>query len=243
MFAFYRSVQQKSATMAKQHQLWKNAVTVMLLKKCDLPAFNSTKDKFNYKILMLERSGNSKFMPSAYVFPGGYISNFDYNLKWRDILLQNANKNKLENYGLTIPTSHKNRSPILCQESENTIANNAALRICGIRETFEETGIILSCCDNTKAKFDIGSKEIQNWRETVCRDDSMFLPFCKELHIIPDIWSMFEWSNWLTPTHMTSLNTNRRYDTMFYISFVDESVEGIQDDKEIVYTKVKLIFL
>lgn len=34
---------------------------------------------------------------------------------------------------------------------------------------------------------------------------------CREFDCVPDIWSLIEWSNWLTPR-----NYHRRYDTVFY---------------------------
>lgn len=32
------------------------------------------------------------------------------------------------------------------------------------------------------------------------QDASKFLKLCEELNVVPDIWSLSEWSTWLTPT-------------------------------------------
>ena len=47
---------------------------------------------------------------------------------------------------------------------------------------------------------------------------SEFLTMCKEFDICPNIWSLYEWSDWLTPLH---LKTKSRFDTMFYIASTD----------------------
>ena len=47
---------------------------------------------------------------------------------------------------------------------------------------------------------------------------SEFLTMCKELDVCPNIWSLYEWSDWLTPLH---LKTKSRFDTMFYVASTD----------------------
>ena len=47
---------------------------------------------------------------------------------------------------------------------------------------------------------------------------SDFLTMCKELDVCPNIWSLYEWSDWLTPLH---LKTKSRFDTMFYVASTD----------------------
>jgi len=40
----------------------------------------------------------------------------------------------------------------------------------------------------------------------------VLLCVAREIRCVPDIWSLIEWSNWLTPE-----NISRRYDTIFYL--------------------------
>ncbi len=42
---------------------------------------------------------------------------------------------------------------------------------------------------------------------------------CQELKTCPDVNSLHEWSDWLTPLH---LKTKSRFDTMFYIAFSEK---------------------
>ena len=46
---------------------------------------------------------------------------------------------------------------------------------------------------------------------------------------IPDIHSLYEWSNWLTPTI-----GGRRYDTMFYMCFLEGIPHHKEDEQEMV---------
>ena len=56
---------------------------------------------------------------------------------------------------------------------------------------------------------------------------------CSALRCIPDIWSLLEWSDWLTPR-----NLHVRYDTLFYMCFIDTQPPVTGDGEEIVDAKV-----
>ena len=57
---------------------------------------------------------------------------------------------------------------------------------------------------------------------------------CSELQCVPDVWSLVEWSDWLTPR-----NLHRRYDTVFYLTFVEGQPAVKEDGEEIVDAKVQ----
>ena len=57
--------------------------------------------------------------------------------------------------------------------------------------------------------------------------------FNRQLECVPDVWSLSEWSNWLTPASLS-----RRYDTLFYICFLDKEPTVLLDDKEMTHSKV-----
>ena len=60
-------------TMAAR-KAWRDAATVILTAK---NGRHVTPNTFDYSVLMLKRSSKSKFMPNAYVFPGGVLSSAD----------------------------------------------------------------------------------------------------------------------------------------------------------------------
>ena len=112
-------------------------------------------------------------------------------------------------------------------QSEREIPGQIAFRICAIREMFEETGILLclglddltdfqEICRNGSFHFSkVGN--LSKWRELVHKDANNFIELCSEYNCVPNIWSLIEWSNWLTPTFQP-----KRWDTVFYVSVMSE---------------------
>ena len=62
-----------------------------------------------------------------------------------------------------------------------------AFRINAIRETFEETGILLTVDPLDQKQLD------PEWRDRVHNNPSEFISLCKHLNVCPDIWSLNEW--------------------------------------------------
>ena len=56
---------------------------------------------------------------------------------------------------------------------------------------------------------------------------------CRELRCVPDIWSLVEWSDWLTPRNM-----GRRYDTVFYLCCCETTPPISADGTEVVDARV-----
>jgi len=83
---------------------------------------NTPKDELrsDYRILMVKRSGKSRFMPHAHVFPGGITEEIDSNDRWKDLLAQH--------------------------ESERSEVNNPFLtfKIAAVRELLEEANLFIS---------------------------------------------------------------------------------------------------
>ena len=79
-----------------------------------------------------------------------------------------------------------------------------SLRITAIRETFEEVGILF-CKDSKSLASNDGFGSFKedfdrkHWQAAVHKDPTQFIMLCKELNVIPDLWSLQEWSTWLTP--------------------------------------------
>ena len=55
----------------------------------------------------------------------------------------------------------------------------------------------------------------------------------RELHCVPDVWSLIEWSNVLTPR-----NFRRRYDTVFYLCCSEDKPPASPDNAEVIKAKV-----
>lgn len=50
---------------------------------------------------------------------------------------------------------------------------------------------------------------------------------------VPDIWSLGEWADWLTPPDFKI-----RFDTVFFICFVDHEPVSQHDNKEMTHSQV-----
>lgn len=213
---------------------WREAATLLLVAKTRTPSVTPLQTT-NFEILMLKRSGKSKFMPKKHVFPGGVAHDSDFSSEWLDLFSKAGSDN-----GKSIQSflSRGGKGAEMFSRTRpaefSKVPSELAFRICAIRETFEESGILLvrdlNRVQNEKlqekdqplsGKSSILSDSIlKPWRGKVDTDAWQFIVMCKELNILPDIWSLYEWSNWLTPI-LPGEKNGRRYDTAFFLSVLD----------------------
>ncbi|XP_043566079.1 nucleoside diphosphate-linked moiety X motif 19-like [Chiloscyllium plagiosum] len=197
------------------------------------------KPVFDYAVLMLQRSAKSSFLPHAQVFPGGTVSPSDFSSEWIQMFQPFC---KPPNFKLGIVRQTSKRAPILATDRRklgSEVPGEVAFRICAIRETFEESGILLvkpntpETCSSSQGAIKLtqyDQKELANWRLLVQKNAANFIKLCKELDCIPNIWALKEWSNWLTPTYLE----RKRFDTAFFICCLQEIPFTLQDDYETV---------
>ncbi|KAJ8407913.1 hypothetical protein AAFF_G00269570 [Aldrovandia affinis] len=255
---------------------WKEAATVILaagarcrpaadslkISKVNLPpTCNVTqsdlphKSVFDYEVLLLKRSGKSGFMPNASVFPGGLVDSSDFSSDWLETFKSFRHS---PNFGLAVVKQPpETRPPIFATDRlklGSPIPGDVAFRICAVRETFEESGVLLvvpkneeksimdtltrsggdnipTCLTRISELWD--KRELAKWRSLVIENPFNFIRMCKELDCLPNIWAMHEWGNWLTPTGV--YGKQRRYDTAFFICCLQEIPHTVQDEKEIVH--------
>ncbi|KAL0977986.1 hypothetical protein UPYG_G00164340 [Umbra pygmaea] len=219
---------------------------------CELP----DQATFDYEVLLLKRSGASGFMPNAYVFPGGLLENSDFSSEWLDVFKSFRN---FPNFGLgCVKQPPETRPPIFATDRMklgSPVPGDVGLRICAVRETFEESGVLLAVPKKEqgtllkKIENKTGSQleltcltdicnqdELAKWRVLVNQNPSNFITMCRELECLPNIWALQEWGNWLTPIGV--YGKQRRYDTAFYICCLEKTPHHtLQDEKEIVHFK------
>nr|XP_017108858.2 nucleoside diphosphate-linked moiety X motif 19 [Drosophila bipectinata] len=193
--------------------------SLILLAKDEAP-----KQKlFDYNALLLTRTQKSSFMPESSVFPGGVCDVTDSSPAWLELFHRsNINSAKLRDL------SHVNGPrPDIFQpkETDKEIDPNLSLRLTAIRETFEELGILL-CRDKKSLSSTSGYGKFYDqfdrarWQHVVHNDASQFLELCNHLDVVPDVWSLFEWSVWRTPSTF-----KKRFETAFFLTALEEQPE------------------
>ncbi|XP_017015818.2 acyl-coenzyme A diphosphatase NUDT19 [Drosophila takahashii] len=176
---------------------------------------------FDYNALLLTRTQKSSFMPESSVFPGGVCDATDSSPAWLDHFRRNEiSAAKLQTVGHV-----KGPRPEIFQAKgdKKTIDPSLALRLTALRETFEELGILL-CRDSKSLTSTSGYGKFYDqfdrvhWQHIVHNDASQFLELCKQLDVLPDVWSLHEWSAWRTP----STFKNKRFETAFFFTALEE---------------------
>lgn len=244
---------------------WREAATVLLVAKTKKPSVTSFQTT-DFEILMLKRSAMSKFMPKLHVFPGGVAHEADFNSKWWDIFKSGGPdvvtglQAFLLKGGQGAPMFSRPRP-----EEFSMIPSELAFRICAIRETFEESGILLvrdiTSIQNepiVEQSHPISGKSsvmsniiLKTWRDKINADAWQFIVMCNELNVVPDVWSLYEWTNWITPVKPAlpqkvnndlvnnSMKLNgkalvhkHRYDTAFYLCVLDYIPKAVPCDNE-----------
>ncbi|XP_076624735.1 acyl-coenzyme A diphosphatase NUDT19 [Colletes latitarsis] len=177
-----------------------------------------TNFQYNYNLLCLKRHHNSKFLPNTYVFPGGVVHSSDADLKWHNLFSTfGVDTNSLASL---VPNSAVR--PRIFKSKPNELPKEISLRITAIRETFEECGILICKKSPNHLHSDwaehveISEIELHDWQTKVHNDATEFYTLCENFKCYPDLWALYEWSNWLTPTYFPG----RRYDTVFYLTCV-----------------------
>ncbi|XP_041846758.1 nucleoside diphosphate-linked moiety X motif 19 [Melanotaenia boesemani] len=205
------------------------------------------RSRFDYDILLLKRSGKSGFMPNAYVFPGGVVDSSDFSSDWLDVFKPFTNSS---NFGLRSVTQPlETRPPIFATDRlklGSPIPGEVALRICALRETFEESGVLLVLPKKEESRLlkrvedargsphhtahVLDRDELTKWRALVNQHPSNFIRMCRELEVLPNIWALHEWANWLTPTGKYGTT---RFDTAFFMCCLQDIPHTLQDEREI----------
>ncbi|XP_016962273.1 acyl-coenzyme A diphosphatase NUDT19 [Drosophila biarmipes] len=189
---------------------------------------DSLKD-YDYRLLLIKRTEGTSYALNHCVFPGGVFDpKEDESPKWITYF---------KSFGVTDEQlrllSHKQNTPrpeFICGEEH--FSRDIALRLTALRETFEEVGILICTSQTNFKEWDSKSaqprtlllepKERTEWQHRVHNDASQFLELCRHLNVIPNLWSLYEWSIW-----RTAATANRKYDTVYYFTALDERTQDI----------------
>ncbi|GBO99225.1 Nucleoside diphosphate-linked moiety X motif 19 [Eumeta japonica] len=208
----------------KRH--WRNAATLIVLTKQFRGGLSrrdsNTKD---FDILLQTRTPNASTFPNSVVFPGGVTEALDESEHWL---------RHLRSFGFTsehFQSLHCPQIPATPILQPDPIRRHISLRITAIRETFEELGILIGSRTQCADKKDnwgglILDFDSKSWQHKVSEDPRQFLTLCEELNCYPDIWALYYWSNWLTPT-----TYQKRFDSSFFVTALKEKPQLISNSE------------
>lgn len=155
------------------------------------------------EIFMVQRNREIEFSSGALVFPGGSMDPGD-----RDIAAD----------------------PALVPDRGGLDADTAAIRIGGIRETFEESGIMLA---RPRGSSSLVSAEkaaaLGSQREAVDAGEVSFADILRQSALLPAIDLLVPFAHWITP-----VNLPKRFDTHFLLALAPPDQIGKHDGKESV---------
>lgn len=212
--------------MTSNLKKWRQSASVIIIARTVL----SSTTTFDYNLLMVKRNNKSSVLPNAAVFPGGVIDKADTSRDW--LKLYEKFGLKYELFDVLNP-NEVNRPSIFTTNDPNEIPKTISLRITAIRETFEETGILI--CKNFKNISEksswadyITSEDIRKWQEKIHKNPYKFIELCSHFEILPDLWSLYEWSNWVTP-----LSIPAKFNTVFFTAIFQKKPPTVADNNEI----------
>ncbi|XP_037051313.1 nucleoside diphosphate-linked moiety X motif 19-like [Bradysia coprophila] len=217
-----------SAKIEVVKKAWRESATLLVLGRNMLKNQQST--ECNYKVLVMKRSKQSSFMPNGFVFPGGAVDKSDDSVDWVELY---------KSFGVTNErikeiSSVKGQRPfIFLKKEEHAIPREVSLRITAIREAFEELGLLLvknrdQLRTNSSFSTHCRPVEIERWQNEVHNDASKFYELCKQLQVVPDITTCFEWAAWLTPSTFRG-----RFETAFFLCALDDQPELLMEKNEV----------
>ncbi|KAG8144055.1 hypothetical protein E2320_001178 [Naja naja] len=223
---------------------WREAATLLLAAGGGGGGRPPRPSAFDYQVLLLQRSARSAFMPSAQVFPGGVADAADFSPAWRELLPEGP-RCGLGAEPPARPPLFTARRPEL---GEAALPADVAFRICAIRETFEESGLLLvvpaeqgaggsaapPLLPAERLRRLLPAGQLEEWRRRVQGDPGSFLQLCRRLGCAPHLQALHEWGNWLTPVWRSG-PAGRRYDTAFYLCccFGQEPPAASHDRQEV----------
>lgn len=155
------------------------------------------------EIFMVQRNRQIEFSSGALVFPGGSMDPNDREVAADSALVADRG-------GLDIDT--------------------AAIRIGGIRETFEESGILLARPRGSSALVSADKAEALGvHREALDEGKISFADVLRQQNLVPAIDLLSLFAHWITP-----VNLPKRFDTHFLLALAPPDQIGKHDGKESV---------
>ena len=179
----------------------RNASTILLLRDSAAAQVDG-KSREEIEVFMMVRHYEIDFNSGALVFPGGSVDKGD-----KEIIA----------------------TPELYSGGEGLDETTLSFRIAAIRETFEESGILLARPKGSKALVDAKrASEIEAaHRADLCDSKISFLKVLTDNGMVLALDELVPYAHWITPEGMP-----KRFDTWFFLAAAPPEQVGAHDGKE-----------
>jgi 8-oxo-dGTP pyrophosphatase MutT (NUDIX family) len=154
------------------------------------------------EVFMMVRHYEIDFNSGALVFPGGSVDAGDHDIAG---------------------------NPDLCAGGDGLDVQALGFRIAAIRETFEESGILLARPRGSTALVDANrAGEIEaRHRAALCEGKTTFLKVLTDNGMLLTLDGLVPYAHWITPEDMP-----KRFDTWFFLAAAPPDQAGAHDGKE-----------
>jgi 8-oxo-dGTP pyrophosphatase MutT (NUDIX family) len=185
----------------------KEAATVILLRR------REEAPREGFEVLMVLRSKKSKFVPSSYVFPGGALDDEDCSLEAAALCR-----------GLD-----PSRAFAALQDIDSP-AMALGTWVAGIRETFEEVGLLMACRNGDRLLAFSGEDAVRycRIRGLLQAGKLTFNEFLQKEGLTLATDRLYYYSHWITPWFFPI-----RYDVRFFVAETPAEQEARHDGIEL----------
>ena len=167
------------------------------------------RDDPDLQVFMLRRNLNADFVGGAYVFPGGAVDPGD-----RDA---------------AILARCPDRDDASASAHLGLPDGGLGFWVAGVRETFEEAGVLLARSAATGELVDPASPRLEIQRAELNAGALAFTDLVTSEDLVLDVGAIEVFSHWITPEGM-----HRRYDTWFFVAAAPAGHAYAHDDGETV---------
>lgn len=161
------------------------------------------------EVLLMRRHLDDRFLPDYFVFPGGALDEQDYDYEFSE----SSRAHELKDF-------------------KGDSKKYYGYIICAIRETFEESGLLIAADKNGNYPSISSRESIEKfsaYRKLVFEKKLSFRDMLEKENLYPAVEKFFYMNRWITPPLFPI-----RYDTRFFAAVVPEDQEISHDGNELV---------